>query len=155
MWLVYPVTLYCRKLIISFPASIIANSFLVRTETLPPLSALGHRLAWTCAGLVCAATASEFIWASVLSYLKDGVSLDSSITSSSHNLSTSSSLRFDEDVPFRTGCSKVAVLPTPQHIHIHIHIALLWISVLIPICCRKRHLMMRVEWCFLLWIQCH
>lgn len=41
-------------------------------------------------GLLCAATISEFMCVSVLLYLKDTVSLESSATSGSYNLSTSS-----------------------------------------------------------------
>lgn len=61
-----------------------------------PISVLELNLAWTCAGSVHAATVSEFTHASALRYLKNTVSLESSIHSGSYNLSGSFSAELPE-----------------------------------------------------------
>ena len=99
------------------------------------LSVLGPHVVWTCAGHVCVATVSEFICASVLLCLEDIVSLESS---GSYSLSISSSTRHLtlDDIPFRTECSNVSQ---------SLHIVQLWVSLLVPICFKKKLLWWRLS----------
>lgn len=123
MWLIYPVSLHGRKYCFLFEESV-TNNFLVRGVTLWPLpfSVLGICFAWTYPSLMYAATISMSSHVHHMLYLEDIISLESSITSGSYNLSTFPDPRWDDkDISFRSECSKV--LPFPHCLAVGLYIS--------------------------------